>query len=102
MNFCENCNFLVEGEVCPKCGNENIREVKAEDFCFFMDIDDFYCTMLEEALKANGIEAVCVPYYTGGVTYGSAGRAGGRHVFVRHKDFESAGEIYDELFSSED
>ena len=102
MNFCENCNFLVEGGFCPKCGNKKVREVKSEDFCFFTDIDAFYCTMLEEAIKNNGIDVVCVPFYDRGTTLATAGRANGRHVFVRYKDIENVREIYDELFSSED
>ena len=100
MNFCENCNLLVDGERCPKCGNKKVREVQGEDYCFFVDVDAFSCTMLEETLKNNGIDVVCVPFYDRGTTFATAGRANGRHVFVRHKDFENVREIYEELFSS--
>lgn len=103
MKFCDNCNLLSDGDACDNCGNKNLREPESSDFCFFTEIDEFYGAMLEGALASNNIEAVFMPFYTNNfVTRGTAGRAGGRRVYVRFKDLSDAREIYDELFTTSD
>lgn len=104
MKFCESCNYLIyEGEVCPTCGRKkHVREVRDEDFCFFADLSDVYFGMFEYTLKENGIDAVGVQYYPYGVHPGNVGRASGRHVFVRYKDLETARELYNILFGTDD
>ena len=43
--------------------------------------------MYESALKSKNIDVVGMPYYTHAVSLSSAGRAQGRRVYVRYKDF---------------
>ncbi len=100
MLFCEKCNFATKENRCPSCGNKKLRAVADEDFCFLVNLDEFYYTMLESTLRENDIEVVGVPYYSHGVTYASAGRADGRKVYVRFKDVERAKEFYRALFGS--
>ena len=102
MLFCEKCNLATSENCCPVCGNKKLRTVQDEDFCFFVNLDEFYFTMLEKVLKDEAVDVVGVPYYTHGVTYATAGRASGRKVYIRYKDIEQATEIYETLFSSDD
>lgn len=102
MNFCENCNYLTDGDVCPVCGKrKHIREVRGEDFCFFVELGEFYFEMLEHTLKENGIDVVGVPFYPMGVTHGNAGRAPCRNVYIRYKDTDAARELYDIVFGTD-
>ncbi len=102
MLFCEKCNFITTENRCPMCGNKKVRTVCDTDFCFFVNLDEFYFTMLESALKEKDIDIVGVPFYPHGVTYASAGRAQGRKVYIRYKDLEQVKEIYEILFGNAD
>ncbi len=98
MLFCEKCNFTTDENRCPSCGNKRLRDVNDEDFCFYVNVDEFNYYMLESALKENNVEIAGVPYYSRGVTYATAGRADGRKVYVRYKDMEQVKEIYEDIF----
>lgn len=102
MLFCEKCNFLTPENRCPLCGNKKVRTVCDADFCFFVNLGEFYFEMLESALKEKSIDVVGVPFYPNGVTYGTAGRASGRKVYIRYKDIEQVNEIYEALFGNDD
>ncbi len=99
MNFCDKCNLLADSEQCKACGNKRLRAVDGNDFCYFTKLNSFDCEMFECALKNKEIEVVCVPFYIGGVTYATAGRAEGRKLYLRYKDFYMAEEIYKTIFS---
>lgn len=98
MLFCEKCNSATNENHCPSCGNKRLRAVNDEDFCFFVNFDEFNFNMLESTLKDNNIEVVGIPYYSRGVTYATAGRADGRKVYVRYKDIKKVKEIYGDIF----
>lgn len=98
MLYCEKCNILVKCEKCPLCKNMNLREVKDIDFCYFTSIGTIHYEIFKNALKKEKIDIVGIPYYTRPVTLSSAGRAQGRRVYVRYKDFEKAKEIFN-MFS---
>ncbi|MGN0804681.1 MAG: hypothetical protein ACI4MS_04790 [Candidatus Coproplasma sp.] len=102
MNFCEKCNILTDDARCPVCGNKKLRDADGEDFCYFKSLSSFDFEMLAFTLQENKIEVVGVPYYLGGVTHSTAGRAEGRKVYVRYKDIEKAKEIYESILGSEE
>ena len=56
--------------------------------------------MYESALKSKNIDVVGMPYYTHAVSLSSAGRAQGRRVYVRYKDFSQAREAFDIIFGN--
>ena len=101
-NFCEKCNILTDNACCPVCGNKKLREADGEDFCYFKSISAFAFEMLAFTLQENKIEVIGVPYYLGGVTHSTAGRAEGRKVYVRYKDIDKAKEIYEIVLGSEE
>lgn len=98
MTFCENCHIIADGQKCSKCGNKKLRDVNGEDFCLFINLDVFRFQIFEIALKENKIDVVGTPYYPSGVSRGNAGRASGRHVYIRYKNFGIARNIYQEIF----
>lgn len=100
MLFCEKCNLLVDNTFCPNCRNKKLREVSDEDFCYFVDLRFTYYEMFEQILKKNDIDVVSVPYYPGNmVVFSNAGRADGRKVYIRYKDFDLALKMYNSIFS---
>ncbi|MGN0812881.1 MAG: hypothetical protein ACI4MQ_05205 [Candidatus Coproplasma sp.] len=102
MKFCEKCNYLTADARCPACGNKKLRDVDDEDFCYFVSLSSFNFEMFAYTLQENDIEVVGVPFYVGGVTHSSAGRAEGRRVYIRYKDLSAAKEIYGMVFGSEE
>ncbi len=96
--FCEKCNFATPENRCPLCGNKKLRDVKNEDLCFFVNINEFSYKMFESALQEQNIEVVGVPCYSREATYATAGRANARQVYIRYKDIEKAMEIYEAIF----
>ncbi len=96
--YCEKCNFATEESRCPQCGNKKLREVKDDDYCFFVNLNEFSYNMLESALQEQNIEVVGVPCYSREATYATAGRANARQVYIRYKDIDKAIEIYETIF----
>lgn len=57
--YCPNCNVLLSGNHCPVCGNKNLREPCANDYCFLTEKELIWAGALEDILKQNDI-----PYVT--------------------------------------
>ncbi len=103
MLFCEKCNLLTTEKRCPSCGNKKLREVAPEDYCFFANLTASNFEMFASTLKENNLDVVGVPYYANGlISHANAGRAGGRKVFIRYRDFEKAKEIFNTIFKAEE
>lgn len=100
MRFCEKCNYVTGGKICPCCGNKKLRDVTDEDFCFFTKMDAYNYEMFEYTLNDNGIDTVGVPFYMTGVSYAVVGRAEGRKVYIRYKDLEKAKNVFQTIFGS--
>ncbi len=98
MLYCEKCQLLTQNKFCPKCKNKKLREVKDDDFCFFVSMDALSFEMFESSLQSINIDVVGLPFYTHAVTMSSAGRAQGRAVFIRFKDLQVARQTYQMLF----
>lgn len=98
MYYCEKCNFASADDVCKVCGKGNLRKINGDDFCYFTSLLAFDYEMYESALKSKNIDVVGMPYYTHAVSLSSAGRAQGRRVYVRYKDFPQAREAFDIIF----
>ena len=76
MNYCEKCYHVCEGTACTECGSKKTREVRPDDICFFTICKEQTGAMLRDALEADGIKVVLVPFGSGvrsafGMTLGS-------------------------------
>ena len=65
MNYCENCNCLCGGEICPVCGNENLREARENDFCLLTESETGIAGMFGDFLQNDGIPFQSVPSGSG-------------------------------------
>jgi RNA polymerase subunit RPABC4/transcription elongation factor Spt4 len=99
--YCDRCNVSTQEKVCPSCGNNRLRAVTTEDFCYFVSLEQEKFNRLESALKENGIDVVGVPFFMNGPTYANAGRPNGRKAYIRYKNTEKAKEIYRTVFGEE-
>ena len=54
--YCENCQLVFEGDRCPSCGRNRVREPLPNDPCFICEKQIMWGEMLAEALKNNGID----------------------------------------------
>ena len=53
--YCSRCNVLLDGDVCPHCGNKKTRAPLDEDLCFLTGQDVIWGEMLADVLKQNHI-----------------------------------------------
>ena len=96
MKYCEECKTLVNGEACPECGSENLRDPNDEDFCFLVECRQSFGDILNEALKDEGIECALVPWGDG-VRTALGMELENYRVYVPFKDVENAVEILKEF-----
>lgn len=99
--YCPNCNVLVTGTSCPICGNRNIREPMAKDYCFLVEKELIWAGALEDILSQNGI-----PFTTQNVLgAGLAAKMGPAlertRFYVPFSHYEAARELEQEFFSAE-
>ena len=98
MNFCENCNILTEGSLCPNCG-ASVRAPKESDLVLFAEFDGRSNGMFSDALKNNGIDFVSVPVHGG---YSQLNPPASYKFYVKFADYDVAFEIYDLIFGDDE
>lgn len=94
MFYCENCHTLSKEIICSSCGNNKLREPKAEDFCFLVCVNDFFAEMFIQSCKNQGIECVYKPVGNG-VRSHMALTLGNYELYVQYDHFNEALDIYD-------
>ena len=99
--YCPNCNVLVNATKCPICGNRNIREPVANDYCFLVEKELIWAGALEDILSQNGI-----PFTTQNVLgAGLAAKMGPAlertRFYVPLSHYETAHELVQEFFSAD-
>lgn len=63
--YCESCNVQNKTDVCPKCGRKHLRQIKDDDFCFFMQMDSLSAENLKSKLDGENIGCALIPFGTG-------------------------------------
>lgn len=53
--YCEKCRVLLDGQTCPICGNEKLRQPMADDLCFLVEKEQIWSGMLADILEQNKI-----------------------------------------------
>lgn len=97
--YCDRCNALFDGNVCPNCGNRKVREPVDEDYCFLIEKDVVFGEMLADILKQND-----VPFYQKSVLGAGLALNVGPYLeryrfYVPHSHFQYAKSLVDALFS---
>ena len=93
MNYyCEQCKRLCESEKQCWCGNENLRVVTDQDYCFLLIAEEMHSKMLYDCFIDNGIDCVLLPAGDG---YRSAlGLSLGKYlIYVLYSQYEQAENI---------
>lgn len=90
--YCEKCKRLCATEKECDCGNQNIREVTDQDYCFLLVADEVPSEMLQDCFANNGIDSVLVP--TGDGYRSALGLSLGKFIiYVLYSQYEQAKEI---------
>lgn len=90
MNFyCESCKRLCVTEKECLCGNQVLREVTAQDYCFLLVADELRSEILNDCFINNGIDSVLKPFGDG---YRNAlGLSLGNYIiYVLYSQYEQA------------
>jgi len=93
MNFCENCNILLDSDYCYLCDNKKLRQVKDDDFCFLTECEYTFGNVFNEDLQKEGIESAFIPYGDGVRTVFGL-KLDKFRVYVKYKDYDRALELY--------
>ena len=90
--YCESCKRLCVSEKECYCGNQNLREVTNQDYCFLLVADELRSQMLQDCFINDGIDCILVPMGDG---YRSAlGLSLGNYiVYVLYSQYEQAENI---------
>lgn len=97
MYFCEKCNYLMPDKKCEICGNKNLREVTASDFCYFVTLPADGARYFEENLKENNIPAAML-----GSGISLVNRTSSQFkMYVPYGKFAAALEIYNTIFGTD-
>lgn len=94
MYYCESCKLLCETNVCPQCGEGDLREPQSGDYCFLTECESSFGKMLEEIFSDKGIPCALIPNGNG---FRSALGLNLENyvIFVPCEDYQSAREICD-------
>lgn len=94
MYFCKKCNYLMKDTICTNCGKKKLREVKDDDFCYFLTMNYFNAKMFEGNLKEQNIPVALL-----GVGFQrSTNTSNYFNVFVPFKQLEEAKNLYKLMF----
>lgn len=96
LMFCESCNVVTEGERCPVCGKKKLREVRDDDFCYFVTLSEGYARYFEENLKSENIPVVMLGQGYSSRMHGGTSSAYG--LYIPYVHLERVYDIYNLLF----
>lgn len=100
MNFCETCRRVSEQASCENCGRRRLRQVREDDYCFFIEERASYCRALTDTLKQSSIPCVELPCGSG-VESNYALPLANRQVFVPFGFLEAAKKVISDIQESE-
>ena len=99
--YCENCQLILEGDVCPLCGSRRVREPAAEDVCFLIEKDQLFGDMLADVLKQEKIPFLQRGRLGAALAMRTGGLLESQRFFVRYDDLPRARAVTEELFSAD-
>jgi len=100
--YCENCQLVFEGDRCPSCGRNRVREPLPNDPCFICEKQIMWGEMLAEALKNNGIPVILKKKMGMGMALSVGPLSERCKIYVPFSCMDDAMDICEELFSSDD
>ena len=100
MNYCSNCNELINAKKCAKCGNKNLREVQPEDYCYFATLTNMQVNLFVPRLEEKNVTVVTMPELKYRVTCATAGKSPCQKLFVKFKDIDTAVNLYKAHFKN--
>ena len=100
MKYCENCNILAGGDLCPTCGGA-LRAPEANDYVLFAVRDRMWAEMFIDALRDNGVEALSRSVMGAGLT-AKLGMMGEQlQIYLPYSAINIANEISDLMFGGD-
>jgi len=96
--YCKKCCIVFEADTCPVCGNKDLREPAAEDWCYLAEKDVVWGGMLEDVLRQKAIPVFVRRRLGAGMTL-KIGQSMERVImYVPYSCLARARELEEELF----
>ena len=92
MYYCDKCHYLSNENECHICGFKELREVKNDDFCFLITVEETLGRSIIECLKNEDIDCAVVPVGDG-VRSQFALTLGNYQLYVPYIRFDEAVKI---------
>lgn len=99
--YCPNCYILANGTHCPVCGSKKLRVPNQDDYCFLVEKELIWATVLEDLLKDNGLPFVIRNTLGAGLAAKIGPALERKRFFVPFQHYTRAKELEMEFFSAE-
>ncbi|MEA4921151.1 MAG: hypothetical protein VB078_09545 [Clostridiaceae bacterium] len=90
--YCEKCNLVVNGDICPNCGSVKLRKENNNDICYLIQEKTPWAEMLADILKSNKIPFSCTPLVGAGLSL-RTGQIGDYKFFVPYEFLSQAEDV---------
>ena len=99
MEYCKNCQRLVEGPICKFCRNTKLRAPLDADFCMVAELPYFEAEMLKELFGDNGIPCTERSVLGAGITVNLGANLYRVRLYVPYDRYAFAKELFDSYFN---
>ncbi len=96
--YCKKCCIVFEADTCPVCGNKDLREPAAEDWCYLAEKDVVWGGMLEDVLRQKAIPVFVRRRLGAGMTLKIGQSMERVIIYVPYSCLARARELEEELF----
>ncbi len=101
MQYCKDCQRLVEGPVCQYCRNTKLRIPLDGDFCMVAELSFPEAAMLKELYADNGIACTDRSVLGAGITVNLGVNLDRVRLYVPYNRYDEAIQLLDAFFGGE-
>ena len=98
MQYCKDCQRLVEESVCPYCRNKKLRVPLDGDFCMVAELSYPEAEMLKELYADNGIVCTERAVHGAGITVKLGINFERVRIYVPYNRYEEAVQLKEAFF----
>ena len=100
MQYCKNCQRLVEGDRCPYCRSSKLRVALDADFCLVAELPYMQAEMLKELFDDNGVPCTERSVLGAGIISRLGSNVDRIRLYVPYAQFDEAKGLYDAFFNA--
>lgn len=99
--YCTNCNVVFQGRCCPVCGNQDVRLLKDDDYCYLTDKEAIWARTLSDIFTEHGIPFLTKNVLGAGLTAKLGSAMERVRFYVPWSCYQEATDLEKQFFSGE-